>query len=210
MADKKQIKYGLRQLKRVRTWQLAVLLVLFAFISATFLRLNNIGMVERRAAVITADKSGDSEKINNRIYDLQRFVASHMNTNMGKGVYLEETYKKAVQAAYAGATNDNNPNGNIYKKAQEVCRPKFDYYSYAYIQCTTAELAKYPSSNDLISSVQLPKADSYRHNFVSPVWSPDFAGFSVLIVVVILIMIFVRVTGVIILKIILHHRYKSI
>lgn len=210
MTDRKQVGYDLRRLKRVKTWQLAVLLVFSGFIAATFLRLNNIGMVERRSAVITADASGDSEKTKERLFDLQSYVASHMNTNMGKGVYLEETYKKDVQAAYATATNDSNPNGNIYKKAQDVCRPQFDYMSYAYIQCTTSELAKYPASSNLISSVELPKADSYRHNYVSPIWSPDFAGFSVLIFVVILIMILTRFIGVIILKIILHHRYKSI
>ena len=210
MADRKQVGYDLRRLKRIKTWQLAILLIFFGFIAATFLRLNNIGMVERRAAVITADTSGDSEKTKERLFDLQRYVTSHMNTNMGKGVYLEETYKKDVQAAYASATNDTNPNGNIYKKAQEVCRPQFDYMSYAYIQCTTSELAKYPASNDLISSVELPKADSYRHNYISPIWSPDFAGFSVLIFVVILIMIISRFIVVIILKIILHQRYKGI
>ncbi len=210
MADKKQLGYDLRQLQRLKTWQLVILLIFSGFVAATFLRLNNIGMVQRRAAVISADTAGNSEKTKNTLYDLQRYVASHMNTDMGKGVYLEATYKKDVQAAYAVATNDTNANGNIYKKAQDVCRPQFEYMSYAYIQCTTSELAKYPASSELISSVELPKADSYRHSFISPIWSPDFAGFSVLIFVVILIMIIARATGVIILKAILHHRYKSI
>lgn len=210
MADKKQARYDLKQLKRVKSWQLVIVLILFGFVSATFLRLNNIGMVERRAAVISADKAGNSENTRNRLYDLQRYVSSHMNTDMGKGVYLEATYKKDVQAVYSAASNDSNPNGNIYKKAQEVCQPQFDYMSYAYIQCTTDELAKYPASGDLTSTVQLPKADSYLHNFVSPLWSPDFAGWSVLVCVVILIMIIIRFIGVIILKIVLHHRYKSI
>ena len=167
-------------------------------------------MVERRAAVITADKEGDSETTKARLYDLQRYVTAHMNADMGKGVYLEYSYKKDVAAVYNQAANYSNPNGNIYQKAQDVCRPQFTEWSWAYIQCTTDELAKYPSSGDLVDSVQIPKADTYLHSYVSPLWSPDFAGWSVLVSVVILIMIITRAVGVIILKIILRYRYKTI
>lgn len=208
--DKKHARYDLKQLHKLKTWQLVCLLILSVFVSSSFLRLNNIGMVERRAAVLTSDSQGDSESTRNRLYDLQRYVTSHMNTDMGKGVYLESTYKKDVQTAYEAASNDKNPNGNIYKLAQDVCRPQFDSYSYAYIQCTTSELAKYPSSSNLVSAVQLPRADAYLHDYVSPFWSPDFAGWSVLISVVILIIIIFRAVGVIILKVIIHHRYDSI
>ncbi len=165
-------------------------------------------MVERRKAVLAADSSGDTNVTRDRLYDLQRYVSSHMNTNMGKGVYLETSYKKDVQAAYEAAAL--NLNGNVYRLAQDVCEPQFSGWSYAYIQCTVDELNKYSSSSDLISSVQLPKADMYLHSFVSPLWSPDFAGWSVLLSVVILIIIILRLIGVIILKTIVHYRYKSI
>lgn len=210
MVDKKRIRRSLSQLQRIKTWQLIVLLILAGFISATFLRLNNIGMVERRTAVVIADNVGDEKVTQNRLYDLQRYVSAHMNTDMGKGVYLEASYKRAVQAVYASAGSESNPNGNIYKKAQEVCAPKFTHYSYAYLQCTIDELAKYPSSNTLIDAVKLPPADMYLHSYSSPLWSPDFAGWSILICVVILIMIIVRLTSVAILRILLSRHYKSI
>lgn len=210
MTDKKQAGYNLRRLQRVKLWQLIILFILSCFVSATFLRLNNIGMIQRRDAVLTADSSGDATIIANRLYDLQRYVTSHMNANLGKGVYLEATYKKDVQKAYESASVDDNPNGNIYKKVQDVCAPQFSNWSLAYIQCTINELEKYPASGNLVTSVQLPRADSYLHTYVSPVWSPDFAGWAVMISVVILIMIIIRLIGVIILKIMVHHRYKSI
>lgn len=210
MSDKKQVSYKLRQLKRVKTWQLLIIFTLSGFISATFLRLNNIGMIERRDAVLSADSVGDNEVTKERLYDLQRYVTSHMNTDMGKGVYLEETYKKDAAAAYEQASADSNPNGNIYKIAQDVCRPQFDHWSQAYIQCTINELAKYPSSQNLVESVQIPRADIYLHSYVSPMWSPDFAGWSVMSSVVILIIIIIRLVGVVILKIIIHQRYRSI
>ena len=180
------------------------------FVAATFLRLNNIGMVERRTAVMTADTAGDDTVTQNRLYDLQRYVTSHMNTSMGKGVYLESSYKRDVEIAYTEASKDSNPNGNIYKTVQEVCAPKFTTWSYAYIKCSTDELAKYPASSNLVSSVNLPKAETYLHVFASPLWSSDFAGWSVVVSGVILIMIILRFIGVIILRMLLKYRYKNI
>ncbi|CAN5414793.1 hypothetical protein BH10PAT4_BH10PAT4_1170 [soil metagenome] len=200
----------MKRLQRVHTWQLVVLLILAAFLAATFLRLNNIGMVQRREAVLTADDAGDSEVTITRLYDLQRYVSSHMNTDMGKGLYLEASYKRDIKTAYEKVSTDANPNGNIYKKAQDVCAPKFTRWSPAYVQCTSSELAKYPAATDLVNNVQLPRADSYLHVFVSPLWSPDFAGWSVLVCIALIVMILARITSVIVLRAILHHHYKSV
>jgi len=202
LIDKKKVKHGLNNLQRLKTWQLLILLVLLSFLAATFLRLNNVGMIERREAVYSADEQGDEEAITSRLYDLQRYVSSHMNTDLGRGVYLEYSYKRDVQEAYDKAAVQ----GNVYKKAQEVCAPRYTSWSYAYIQCTVDELQKYPSANEL----KLPISDSYLHSFASPVWSPDFAGFSVFVCVVILMIILLRITGVIILKILLKKHYKTI
>ena len=58
MADKRGTRRAIRRLEEIKTWQLVILLVMASFVSATFLRLNNIGMIERRDAVINADKEG--------------------------------------------------------------------------------------------------------------------------------------------------------
>jgi hypothetical protein len=210
VADKRRVERNIRQLQRIKTWQLVILFILACFVSATFLRLNNIGMVERRTAVVSADDSGDATATINRLYDLQRYVSAHMNTDLGKGVYLESSYKRDYQAAIDAAASDNNPNGNIYKKAQEVCAPQFTRYSYAYLQCTTGELAKYPAASDPASSVKEPALNTYLHSYVSPLWSPDFAGWSVLVSIVLAVMIIVRLVALGILRAVLHRHYKSI
>ena len=210
MFDKRRIRRSMKQLQRVKTWQMVIVFVLMIFVAATFLRLNNIGMIERRTAVVDADAAGNNQATLNRLYDLQRYVTSHMNTDMGKGVYLESTYKRDTQAAYTKASNDSNPNGNIYKKAQDICAPRFTSYSYAYLQCTLSELSKYPASSNLISSVNLPQANMYLHVYISPIWSPDFAGWSVLICIAILTMIIARLISVGILKLLLKRHYQSI
>jgi hypothetical protein len=129
---------------------------------------------------------------------------------MGKGVYLISSYKRDSQNAYDNATNESNAKGNIYDKVQGVCRPRFSNWSEVYVQCVRDELAKYPDGNDLIKSVSLPRADTYLHVFISPVWSPDFAGWSVLLFMVILAMIIIRFLSVILLRLLLRHHYKRI
>lgn len=211
MANKRQVKRSIRQLQRIKTWQLVVLLVLMGFVAATFLRLNNIGMSQRRAAVLDADKTGDQTAIKSRLVDLQRYVSSHMNTSMGT-IYLEEQYKRDSEAANKAASSDGNPNGNIFKKAQDICAPRFQHlgnFSTAYKQCVLDELAKYPAASELTSSLKLPRADTYRHSFSSPLWSPDFAGFSVLACLLIVLIIIARLVGLLVLRMILKTRHST-
>ncbi len=210
VVDKGRVRRSIKQLQRVKTWQLVILLILAVVLTATFLRLNNIGMVQRRNAVTAADEAGNDTNTISRLYDLQRYVSAHMNTDMGKGVYLEAGYKRAVQAAYDKVSQDTNPNGNIYEKAQQVCAPKFTRWSPAYVQCTTSELAKYPAAPNLEAAVNLPLASNYLHVYISPLWSPDFAGWSVLVCIALIIMIIARLISLIVLRIILRQHYKSV
>lgn len=202
MTDKKQVHRGIRQLQHLKTWQLFVLLILVGFIAATFLRLNNIGMVQRRDAVAQADKSGDVVAIQARLFDLQRYVSSHMNTAMGD-IYLEHQYKRDTESAISIASGASASSGNIYKQAQDVCAPKFRGYSQAYLQCTLDYLSQFTQSEDPVTNANLPKADAYRYSFVSPLWSPDFAGFSIVIWLVVLLVIIARFAALFTLKMML-------
>lgn len=210
VADTQRIQKSMKNLQRVKTWQLIVLLIIVGFIAATFLRLNNIGMVQRREAVMVADKEGNDEVIINRLYDLQRHVSSHMNTDLGRGVYLEESYTRDYQEWVKKRANDANPNGNIYDLVQEVCAPRFSRWSLAYVRCTTDELAKYPAATDPISDTSRPRQEAYIHSFASPVWSPDFAGWSVLVFGVILLLIIIRMVSLGVLQLMLRRHYRRI
>lgn len=178
-------------MQRVKTWQLLIILVLVGFVAATFLRLNNVGMDQRRASVLLADKEGRDGDVFNRMYDLQRYTASHMNTNTGQ-FDLTEQYKRDVQRALEAAADDTNPNGNVSAKAAEVCDPQFAVWSPAYVQCFIDELNKYPSAPNIEDTATLPDPALYRHSFISPLWSPDFAGFSLLIFIFIALIIIGR------------------
>ncbi len=167
-------------------------------------------MVQRREAVINADKEGNAEDVTNRLYDLQRYTASHMNTDLGRGVYLENAYSRDVQAWQQSQYGDSNPNGNIYKRAQEVCAPQFSSYSNAYLQCTTNELAKYPAATGPATDTSKPRQEAYIHDFSSPLWTSDFAGWSVIALGVIMLLIIIRMVSIGVLQLMLRRRFKRI
>ncbi|MBP6037738.1 MAG: hypothetical protein KA604_00175 [Candidatus Saccharimonas sp.] len=208
MADRRHIGRSIKQLQKVKTWQLALLLVLMLFITATFLRLNNIGMVERRNAVSAADKSGNIEYISARIYDLQRYSAAHMNADTGT-FYLQEQYNRDAQKALSDTANSSVESARANAEAEAVCHPQFRGYSSAYMQCFLAELAQYPSAETL-PEPKLPDPALYRYGFVSPLWSPDFAGWSVLVCIFIILVIIGRGLSLAILRLLLRRHYQRL
>lgn len=209
VADKRHIKRDIRQLQLVKTWQLLILLILCGFVAATFLRLNNIGMKQRRDAVLAADKEDNDGEVMSRMYELQRYVAAHMNASTGQ-FDLEGQYRRSVQEEIQKATNSTNPNGNVNAKAAAVCDPRFAVWSPAYVQCFTEELNKFPPAPNPADNVSLPSPALFRHSFASPLWSPDFAGFSVLLTLIIALIILLRFLGLGVLYLLLKYRYRGI
>ena len=61
----------LKWLKKAKTWQLILVLIIIGFITATFLRFNNIGMIEKTEAVLAADKELDDAQTKKALLELQ-------------------------------------------------------------------------------------------------------------------------------------------
>jgi hypothetical protein len=210
LADKREIRHDIWMLSRVKTWQLVVILILFAFITATFLRLNNIGMVERLNAVISSDETGNIEETTSRLYDLQRYTAAHMNADTGQ-FDLTGQYQRDYEAAVASASRVSGQIGTVTARADAICKPRFSRNQHiAYVQCMRDELNKFGSAENLQNEVKLPEAALYRHSFASPLWSPDFAGWSSLICITIMLIILLRLITLVILRLMLNSRYKSV
>jgi hypothetical protein len=206
VVDKRHIRQRIGWLQRVKTWQLVLLLVVVGLVAATFLRLNNIGMIERRTAVFSADKEGNTDIIKARLFDLQRYSATHMNADSGT-VYLEEQYRRDTRASIEAASARDSTN-NINVKADQTCKAQFGGYSQAYVQCFASELAKVPSGSNAPDKATLPSPSLYRHDFASPVWSPDFAGFTILICAFLLLVIIIRLLSLALLRMLLHRHYS--
>ena len=208
MADKRILKKSIKNLQVVKTWQLVIVLILLLFVTATFLRLNNTGMNARREAVMAADKAGDVNEIRARVYDLQRFSAAHMNANTGV-FYLQEQYNRDSKQAVEEASNVSSASARANAEAEAICHPQFAGWSTAYMQCFLAELAKRPAA-DKLPEVQLPSPSLYRYSFISPAWSPDFAGWSLVACIVIMGIILLRLLGLIVLRILLKVHYRGL
>lgn len=165
-------------------------------------------MVELRSAVMKADSdpAADTKKA---LMDLQKYVSGHMNTNLGNGVYLQDTYQRAYTAAVQAAVTATNPNSQVYTQVELECRPVYQRtHSFpAYTQCAHEKLQQLAPGQDALSSLKTPSADLYHYNFVTPLISFDPAGIFVLITGVVAVCILLRMIVYLMLKIALRkHR----
>lgn len=209
MPNKRIVKKDIKRLKRVKTWQLLILLILMTFVSLTLLRLNSIGMIQMRDAVLNADKADDDSATLNDLITLQHYSADHMNASTGP-FFLEYSYKRDFAAAYQKAADYQDPNGNVNVKADAICKPQFTQYSQAYTDCFAAALKQFPPAPNPGEDLQIPNTALYQHSYVSPKWSPDFAGFSILACVIIALIIVARLLTLGILYIVLKWRYQRV
>lgn len=196
----------------LRAWQLALILIPLLFVSATFLRFNNLGMVERRDAVLSADKDGDADAVARSLTDLQHYVAAHMNTDLGKGVYLQYSYDRARDAALSSATDAANPNSAVYQQAALDCRSRFvggvASFRNDYVQCVVERVQALSPQADAVASANLPAADSYRFDYESPAWTPDFAGFFTALSALVVFLIVVRAVSWLVLRLLVRRYYR--
>lgn len=200
----------MRRLERVKTWQLVVLFVLAAFVAATFLRLNSVGMLQRRDAVIAADKAGDDQDAQNRLYELQLYASKHMNASTGD-VYLTGEYSRDSQALLDTASSDasSTSEADLFTQGDAACRGGKTYTPYEpYAICVANYIQAHEQGvGNGVTKIVYPNPDLYRHAYISPLWSPDFAGFSVLLVGIIVLLIVIRGVTWFILKMLLKRRY---
>ena len=218
------LKRALARLKRIRLWQLLLILIPLLFVAATLLRLDHLKMVELRDAVLAADAAEDDAAIQSSLVALQELVVSHIVVNIAEqnGVqsiifgtgpfYLEHQYLRAanaaIEAAEAEVVDDSNPYGNIYAAVSAICRPLaiqngWAWNSQPYLDCWTSHLAEYPASDNLEINLtaNVPSTELFRHNYASPIWAPTAAGWVILLCILLTLVILVRFVIWLILKI---------
>lgn len=212
--DRKKLHHRLQQLRHIKTWQLLIILAFSVIISLALLRLNNLNMVDYRQAVLAADTTGDKARIKQSLLDLQRYVTQHMNTGLGQGIYLKSSFERDRAAALAAAADTpSNPASEVYKQASIDCRSRFrggvESYRNDYVTCVQERVAALGSAAD-IASVKLPRTESYHYNFASPRFSFDLAGLSVALSGMIAAVIVSRWLMLLALRLLIHHRYRSL
>jgi hypothetical protein len=176
--DKRYLHHVWRKLRPISYWYFLLLFVVFGVIGAFALRQNNLTAIRLRDQVAKVDKeNGDVEMA---LRELRAHVYGHMNANLSSGtgiqhpVQLKYRYERLVAAEKARVDNANK---NIYTKAQRYCERKYPASTSGgpRVPC----IAEYVTKNGE-KQKSIPD-DLYKFDFVSPIWSPDLAGFSILL-----------------------------
>ncbi len=175
--NKKHLHHLWRQLQTVKPWYFLVAAVIFGLISVYSLRQNNLTMVRLRDQVYQADQNNND--VEGALRKLREYVYGHMNTDLTNGdnaiyppLQLKYSYDRALKASQPGA---DDPNSKIYTDAQAECEKQFPQglSGSGRIPCIQNYIASHG-----IKEAALPTASLYQFDFVSPVWSADLAGWS--------------------------------
>jgi len=181
----------LRRLLKVsaRTW--LYLFIASSLICVFALRHNNQQMVKLRNDVYAADKNNGD--VNGALNNLRSYVYAHMNTNLSSGndnikppIQLKYTY----QRLYSAQLNQiQAANQQIYTDAQNYCQS----INQAYFGTTREPCVQNYVINHGIKSANISiPAGLYEFDFVSPTWSPDLAGWSLLISIIFLLAFLIK------------------
>ncbi len=142
------------------------------------LRANNEHMVKLRSAVYAADQNNSN--VESALEQLQAYVTTHMNTNLDSGngtvyppIQLKYTYQRLLQAQSQAAADANT---QLYTQAQTYCQQQdsVDFSGRNRVPC----IEQYVLSHD--TQLTAIPAALYEFSFISPTWSSDLAGWSML------------------------------
>jgi hypothetical protein len=174
--DIKQLKKAHKILQRIKPIYLIVIFFVFVGLAIYGLRSNYSKMVELRQAVSAADEqNGDVEKA---LQELRVHVYGHMNTNLSSGntnikppIQLKARYERLVASK---ADDIKRANEAIAKQGELECAAKFPAggYNAPRVAC----IQEYVAAN--ASKVDTVPDELYKFDFISPRWSPDLAGWS--------------------------------
>ncbi len=167
--------------EKLRIWHFLILVVVSVPLSGWLLRQNNLKMIELRDQVISIDEeTGDLAQIEPRIKELAEYVFGHMNTDAGQ-VALPGAYNTEVERIRAAAEASGSANSAIYGEAQRECEDPFIPLP-ARAQCVQDYVVAHAApGTDPVLELEFPDVSLFTYSFAAPLWSPDLAGFSVLV-----------------------------
>lgn len=191
MFDKKTLYQFWTRLRPLKISYFSIAFAIVLAACALALRANNEQMVRLRQQVYTADKNnGDIE---GALKQLQAYVTAHMNTNLSAGngsvyppIQLKYTYERLQQAEL---DQISQANGALYTQAQHYCEQQdsTDFSGHNRVPC----IESYVTSHG-VQPKTIP-AGLYKFDFISPTWSPDLAGWLVVLAVFMGLLLAVRV-----------------
>lgn len=176
--DKRSMHHVWRYLRHIHSWYFLIPALIFGFIAVKALQHNNIEMGRLREAVFAADKNnGDVE---GALRALREHVYGHMNTSLEAGangahppIQLKYTYER-LQAEQQARLGQNN--SALYNQALQECSAEGQTKS---AQDTINCIESYAEARG-VRFADIPDS-LYKFDFISAKWSPDLAGWSLII-----------------------------
>ncbi len=182
LMEKRQTRRISNRLRGIKPQYFLIATVGFGLLSVVALRQNNLNMIKLRDAVYQADQAGTD--VETPLRQLREYVYGHMNTNLTSGnnsiyppIQLKYQYERLLDAQAQSASVDN---AKIYTDAQKECEKRFPQglSGSGRIPCIQDYIASH-GINETVVPVAL-----YQFDFVSPRWSPDLAGWSIVLTAV--------------------------
>jgi hypothetical protein len=181
--NKRKAHHLWTKIRWIKPWYFLALAVVSGVVCVFALRANNQHMVELREAVYAADKNNTD--VQAPLKELQSYVTSHMNTSLAADntsvyppIQLKYTYERLQQAQ---ADQFAQTNQDLYTEAQHHCEAlnSTDFSGRNRVPC----IESYVESHSTVRFSQIPDS-LYKFAFASPAWSPDLAGWSLVVAVV--------------------------
>jgi len=175
----------------LKAWYFLVPAIIFALLAVHGLRSNYSKMVELREEVYKVDQAdGDIETA---LRNLREHVYGHMNTNLTSGnnaikppIQLKARYERL---AAGEKERIKAANAQISAQGEQVCAQQFPAAGFNAPRVACAQ--DYLARNAVKES---PVTESlYKFDFISPRWSPDLAGFSIVLSLIFFILFLARV-----------------
>lgn len=190
--DKKQLYHLWTKIRPIKIWYLVVLFLIASVTAVLALRQNNLTMIQLRNDVYVADEK--NQDVEAALQRLRSYVHGHMNTKLAQGseavyppIQLKYTYQRLQEAEKARAQQSS---ATVYTDAQSYCERQnsSDFSGRNRIPC----IEKYVTDHPVAKEQTIPDA-MYKFDFYSPSWSPDFAGFSLVLAVLLLVLLIIRI-----------------
>jgi hypothetical protein len=189
--NKRYLHHAYTKLRTVKPGYLLIATLLFAAISVAALRQNNFKMIELRQAVITADEQ--NEDVETALQKLREHVHGHMNTNLASGefaikppIQLKARYERLVAQEQA---NIKKASEAVTKQGEAICATRFPAggYNAPRVACVQEYVAANAGKSDPVPD------ELYKFDFISPRWSPDLAGWSLVITALLALLLVLRI-----------------
>jgi preprotein translocase subunit SecF len=184
-VQKRQLHHFWKRLRLIKPWYFLVLALVSGLVCVLALRNNYQHMVSLRNDVYTADKSNGN--VEQTLQNLRGYVYAHMNTNLATAnttiyppIQLKYTYERLSQKAVQASSN-----AQLYTAAQAYCQQQdsTDFSGRNRVPC----IEDYVTSHGAQKAATVP-VSLYQVDFISPTWSPDLAGWSMLVTMLSLIL----------------------